>query len=52
MDNNREGSLPFSTRLMAIMAQLIISVRQWSHIEEKSSGCGEKRLFKVCWVCS
>lgn len=37
--NNREGSLPFSTRLMAIMAQLIISLRRWSRIEEKNSGC-------------
>lgn len=37
--NNGEGSLPFATWLMAIMAQLIISLEQWSHIEEKNSRC-------------
>lgn len=48
--NNGEGSLPFSTWLMAMMAQLIISLGQWSHIEEKNNRCREKPLFKVCWV--
>lgn len=50
--NNGEGSLPFSTWLMAEMAQLIISSGQWGHIEEKNNGCREKQLLKVCWVRS